>query len=1499
MVGLDDLIAEVISIYGNSDLKLSRQTRGGGATAGFRGGRGKPGYPVPQIIAPEERPELQDEAVQLPDKVEHLEDLSPDAFMQWLEKYRSLPLDGKLEVSEKVDGSARMTFGVQDGKVWTQSKHGARRLDPSQYPDKPAFKAIRMAHAALKSKEKEIVSWWDVSKKFENDFVVGAEVLYTKIPNSIEYGPNVIMIHGILTHGGMRGPAEEKKIADDLIAVVGSKLSDGKDEWLFEYKRTVDPKDLMVDVKVEYDNLTDLYRDLKKFEPDRRKNVGKEAYQFILTNFRATQLAVKKKLLGPLKKQSPAYGPKGGDVEGLIFRDLESGTMTKLVDREYFSQLNKFLWRYRELLSRGAMVGDTWEHGVASKLWSAVGNVVGKNIKTPHFRRYIQSMASVANYPAGADSAEKKLDILLAKYVRENDLLSGDFIGEFRQAVAAAQKNEQKLRDQWDKIKNGEINFTAPDGRVRKMDKLIKDRTDDAFDQMHGYLAELTSAIDQLEKVSEGMTRRVAALKLVIGENGLEKLRQNVDQKLDESASPGTTLGSSRAGAMRGTIVKNSDLLKSKKSIDPTKLKILGSGAHGIAFDMGEGKVLKVTDDPSEASTSNHLNGNTSTKHIARIYDVFRFRDSKLYGIVQEKLVPLPTSDAAELTRAYAVMDKLNGAAALYMFGEDWKAFTSKIRMGIGASDSNKLAQVLDTFKKFSIDKILDEAHALGVSLGDLHAGNIMKRGNECVAVDFGVSDSPGALPPVLEKIIKRVVESVAEKDDLGFGFNEDGYPLQDKYEFQGMPLSIENKKGSTRHWYDDDGKEKGSVKMRCDYGYIEGAKGSDGEDVDVYVGPDESAEFAYVVHQNKAPDFEKYDEDKVMLGFSSEEDAREAYLKQYNDDRFYGGMSSMPIESFKEKLGTGKITNESFIREALPGAIKRVLGKFAGKKSTPIQPVKTASAVKGGTGKPDERGVPPEEAAKIFEQFQEQLKKKGIDVLRAKPIGKGTWGTAYDLGSGKVLKVTRDKTEAVASLKLKDKAFHHVVRVYDVWNFKGLDVYGIILEKLSPLPIEQGKVINAALFDTHILNALLKRAGDWEAGVALSLEWCKEDAEAKPDEIDPDSSTRKMTFREKLAQHPQNIKTLEDSHLNEMARELKSIGVLFADYHAGNIMLRGNDPVVLDIGQSKITGGQEPPVLEGKTRSAQRASLDVSQVVSEEIRGLVDGVVKGLTETRADTIGLTIGRFQPFHKGHAEIIRRLAKEYTKVVVLVAGNGQDSKNPFSFDLRVEMMHRSLPDVGSKVEIHRAEAGGKATGFIPEIVSQMVRDGNSSIKAGSAINILVGRDRFPEIKGQLDRARSYISGGGDLEFDPDLAVVKQIADVQSDDDAGRVSGTKLREALARDDKESVRSMMDSHMISNPSDFEKIYQRLRDEMPKVGPQKLGELDQVIEDVLHEASPGVNMMGPSSTQVGMKAGSSAWSSPSQYTEDEVEAAGFDEFEPWQNKLLPILNPKHNKTT
>ena len=73
-------------------------------------------------------------------------------------------------------------------------------------------------------------------------------------------------------------------------------------------------------------------------------------------------------------------------------------------------------------------------------------------------------------------------------------------------------------------------------------------------------------------------------------------------------------------------------------------------------------------------------------------------------------------------------------------------------------------------------------------------------------------------------------------------------------------------------------------------------------------MGPDQEAEKAFIVHQVD-PDSGDYDEDKVMLGFATEEDAKEAYLDHYDSPDFFGSMEVVDFEDFKKGKGSPVLT--------------------------------------------------------------------------------------------------------------------------------------------------------------------------------------------------------------------------------------------------------------------------------------------------------------------------------------------------------------------------------------------------------------------------------------------------------------------------------------------------------------------------------------------------------------------------------------------------------------
>lgn len=157
----------------------------------------------------------------------------------------------------------------------------------------------------------------------------------------------------------------------------------------------------------------------------------------------------------------------------------------------------------------------------------------------------------------------------------------------------------------------------------------------------------------------------------------------------------------------------------------------------------------------------------------------------------------------------------------------------------------------------------------------------------------------------------RTIVEAIRAADaetrakvraDFGMEFASEGGYAAEVIDFHGLQVVVENPVGSVRAGIDPDGKPW-ATELTASYGYISGTEGADGDMVDVFIGPDATSTTAYVARCQVAGKWGDYDEDKVMLGFPSEEAAREAFLQNYNDPRFLGGLDAMSIEKLKERM--------------------------------------------------------------------------------------------------------------------------------------------------------------------------------------------------------------------------------------------------------------------------------------------------------------------------------------------------------------------------------------------------------------------------------------------------------------------------------------------------------------------------------------------------------------------------------------------------------------------
>jgi hypothetical protein len=187
---------------------------------------------------------------------------------------------------------------------------------------------------------------------------------------------------------------------------------------------------------------------------------------------------------------------------------------------------------------------------------------------------------------------------------------------------------------------------------------------------------------------------------------------------------------------------------------------------------------------------------------------------------------------------------------------------------------------------------------------------------------------------------------------------------------------------------------------------------------------------------------------------------------------------------------------------------------------------------------------------------FREALRARLHEAPGTKLLGKGEWGLAFLLPSGRVLKLTRDASEARASNTpaLRTGQLVHLVRVFDVFAFPRQELYGIVLERLKPLTTADARqfdwLIRRLDFDLRrtplaTMQATLKReAAANERGRAILAEW-------------------------------------QRFQLAAILAELTAARIKFSDFHSGNLMRRGAVYVLIDLGNKAQSGGVAPAVLE------------------------------------------------------------------------------------------------------------------------------------------------------------------------------------------------------------------------------------------------------------------------------------------------------------------------------
>ncbi len=167
---------------------------------------------------------------------------------------------------------------------------------------------------------------------------------------------------------------------------------------------------------------------------------------------------------------------------------------------------------------------------------------------------------------------------------------------------------------------------------------------------------------------------------------------------------------------------------------------------------------------------------------------------------------------------------------------------------------------------------------------------------------------------PASEKSIITEIETAREQVDTNpsDAQKEAGNYKKGHIKLDGYDITIENPKGSERSGKDADG-NKWSITMNNDYGYIRGTESIDGDHIDIFLSDNPAEGNVYVIDQLNTTTGE-FDEHKVMYGFSSMDEATQAYLSNYSPGwQGLGAISEVSKDEFKKWIDSSHRKTKPF----------------------------------------------------------------------------------------------------------------------------------------------------------------------------------------------------------------------------------------------------------------------------------------------------------------------------------------------------------------------------------------------------------------------------------------------------------------------------------------------------------------------------------------------------------------------------------------------------------
>ena len=367
---------------------------------------------------------LVEEAV-MTEGIKHIEHTDQKEFIEWIRQiiYKNEPIIQSI----KYDGIQNISFTFKNGNVYQQriSKGQTTLIEsPTQWSNSPIYNGIRSQHQFMIQFYKRNKQIFFRHIEPDKEYSVDCEIIPPIYGNILKYNRPYGTLVWLRPLDGF-SEKEFKDLQDELqqlepldIKVKQYRIEEetldvmsyeSVEQWKIDNPTEINiskyqeqQKEIIEQFLVGMEEYMDskpyfdlditqyelLTQNLNQFQKPMRSTI-KQYKEEIQENLSNKMIDIKSLLVKFVNEQLEEE--TGEPIEGIVLR--RGKNQTKIVDREYFTKLNKFYWKYISILNSGGIDPYTneWMEGYTTQFKKELQDLVDEKFRSPIFRNSIKA----------------------------------------------------------------------------------------------------------------------------------------------------------------------------------------------------------------------------------------------------------------------------------------------------------------------------------------------------------------------------------------------------------------------------------------------------------------------------------------------------------------------------------------------------------------------------------------------------------------------------------------------------------------------------------------------------------------------------------------------------------------------------------------------------------------------------------------------------------------------------------------------------------------------------------------------------------------------------------------------------------------------------------------------------------------------------------------------------------------------------------------------------